>query len=133
MSAAPLDPWLDAAAIAAGLTRADSRFVVVLGAEAWCQTCRTLRPGFDALALQHNDERNVWLWLDLEEHAEFLGDFIPEDLPLLLSYSGNALTHAFVPDIHAMAALAGMPTAPRVDYADVPDMRARFLTQDWAA
>ena len=91
------------------------------------------RPGFDALALQHNDERNVWLWLDLEEHAEFLGDFIPEDLPLLLSYSGNALTHAFVPDIHAMAALPGMPTAPRVDYKDVPDMRARFLMQDWAA
>jgi thioredoxin-like negative regulator of GroEL len=86
-----LDPWLDAQAIAQRLAQPDAELVVVIGAQGWCEKCRRLRPAFDRLAANRQGLRDVWLWLDLEEHADFFGGYIPDDLPLLLQFRAGRL------------------------------------------
>lgn len=128
-----LDPWSDAAVIAERLSHHNARFVCVIGAEAWCETCRQFRPAFDASAVEGYDDMNVWLWLDLEEHAEFLGEFIPESLPLLIVYHGDRLTHALVPsDLTSSGLVHVLRQKSLLEYPTVPDMRARLATVDWA-
>ena len=78
------DPWTDAQEIAERLRRHQARLVIVLGAESWCAKCRALRPAFDERA-NRAEPQDVWLWLDVQEHDEFIGDFVPDDLPLLTS------------------------------------------------
>lgn len=80
-----LNPWDHAEEIARRLARPDAEFLTVIGASGWCSRCQTLQPRFEALTPQL-PAHVVPLWLDLEEHAEFLGDFIPPDLPLLLRW-----------------------------------------------
>ena len=85
-----LDPWNDAGLIAQRLNQQSAALFVIVGAEQWCEKCRDLRPHFDAF-LANADSQATWLWLDLEEHAEFVGDFMPESLPMLIAYKGNQL------------------------------------------
>lgn len=134
MSSMLLDPWDDAAGIASRLSLPGARLVFIIGAEAWCETCRTLRPVFESLAREQATQDDVWLWLDLEDHAEFLDDFIPESLPLMIAYQDDRLTHALVPDeitVPALAALLG--ETERIEHLSIPDLRSRFLVVDWAA
>ncbi len=91
-----LDPWTDAQALAQRLRAPGSELLVALGAEAWCDKCKTLRPLFEQLCSAQAPAQVTWLWLDLEEHAEFLGDFVPEDLPLLLRWRAGQLVQAAV-------------------------------------
>ncbi|MEH6461968.1 thioredoxin family protein [Chitinimonas sp. JJ19] len=91
------DLWLDAARLAERLSQPDSQLIAVIGAEAWCQKCRQLKPLFETAA--HNAQPNeTWLWLDLEDHAEFIGPHIPDDLPTLLHYrQGKLIAHGTLP------------------------------------
>lgn len=130
MSTLTLDPWRDAETIAYRLGRTGSRLVVVLGAEAWCQKCRDLRPAFDRLAAQSH-EADLWLWLDLEDHAEFLGEHIPEDLPMLLVYSGATLSTQRRVDSPEDLLRWDRPDGAGVKPID-PGIRDRLLQQDWA-
>lgn len=128
-----LDPWNDAAVIAARLQAPSARLVLIIGAESWCETCRSLGPVFDTLAQDSGKPGDTWLWLDLEEHADFLDNFIPDSLPLLISYSGSQLSHAVVPSRLAEADLLALLAQPSVImHAHVPDVRARLLANDWA-
>lgn len=128
-----LDPWTDAAAIATRLNASSARLTLIIGATGWCETCRTLKPVFESLAAEHGTKNDAWLWLDLEDHAEFLDDFIPENLPLLVSYKGNQLTHAFVPSRLTVPALADLLSqSPRLEQTALPDIRARLMSVDWA-
>ncbi|MDM5181404.1 thioredoxin family protein [Massilia sp. DJPM01] len=130
---ARFDPWTDAAVIAARLSVPTSRLVLIIGAENWCQSCRTLRPVFESLAAHQANLKDIWLWLDLEEHAEFVDDFIPEDLPLLLSYSGRDLTHAVIVSDLTVAALEDLLSqSERIDQTIPPNIRTRLMTVDWA-
>jgi hypothetical protein len=101
----PPDPWDNAAAIAAQLRRNDGELLVVLGAAAWCSKCKQLQPKFAALCASSAPEHVLWMWLDLEDHAEFLGGFVPPDLPLLLRwYQGQCVQAARVNNIDPEAA-----------------------------
>ena len=91
-----LDPWEDAQHIAQVLRKGGAELLVAIGAEAWCEKCVELRPLVEALHQQHAQPNGVCLWLDLEDHAEFIGDFVPEDLPLLLRWRGGQLIQASV-------------------------------------
>ncbi|WP_169307443.1 thioredoxin [Chitiniphilus eburneus] len=104
-----LDPWTDARRIAERLNQADTRACLVLGAQAWCEKCRALYPGLveAALAEQQRHPLHLWLWLDLEDHAEFIGDYLPEDLPELLCFERGQLIHRRV--LEPGADLAGLP------------------------
>lgn len=128
-----LDPWTDAAEIAARLSRPDAGLVIAIGAEAWCDRCRTLRPYFDAAADARNVGSSVWLWLDLEDHAEFVGDFVPDSLPLLIRYDRAVLTHAFVADAESGAWEAMLNGPSLVRQLGVPDLRERLMQADWAS
>ena len=106
-----LDPWQDAAEIGRHLCRSGAELLVVIGAEAWCARCRRLRSRFEALCRAGMPPHVLWLWLDLEDHAGFIGNFLPPDLPLLLRWrAGQCVQAALVQDID----LAAIPPQPRV-------------------
>lgn len=95
-----LDPWTDAQSLAELLARADGELLVVIGAEGWCEKCARLRPAFEALCHASMPSHVAWLWMDLEDHTDFLGDFIPPDLPLLLRWQdGHCIQAAIVEEI----------------------------------
>jgi thiol-disulfide isomerase/thioredoxin len=83
-----LDPWEDASHIAEVLNQNGAELIIALGAEQWCEKCAVLRPKFEQLAAQAAAHR-LCLWFDLEDHAEFIGSFIPEDLPLMVRWQNG--------------------------------------------
>ena len=122
-----LDPWDDASALADRLSQPQAKLFVVIGAEAWCAKCRELRPHFDTMVERAASE-DVWLWLDLEDHADFIGDYVPDNLPTLVTYRGSQFLGC-----HHIQALpnAIASGAPSVGASD-PGIRSRLLQQDWA-
>ena len=60
--------------------------VVCLCAE-WCGTCREYREGFELLANQFDGVR--FLWLDIEDHADSLGNLDVENFPTVLIRRGE--------------------------------------------
>ncbi|MDQ1818139.1 thioredoxin [Massilia sp. CCM 9210] len=129
-----LDPWNDAGILAKRLQLPGSRLLIVVGAEAWCTRCRTIRPDFDSLAASAKADE-IWLWLDVEDHAQFLGDYLPENLPMMLVYDGDRLVSSAFLD--SASALRVKPIEPLV-YEDKnllidPGIRSRLISEDWAS
>ena len=90
-----LDPWDDAQLLAQRLAQPGARLVVVIGAMAWCQKCRDYLPIFEQQAASAPASESH-VWLDLEEHSAFLGTFVPDDLPLELTYESGHIVQARV-------------------------------------
>lgn len=65
-------------------------WVVACLCAAWCGTCRDYRTNFDALAARHPDKRFVWI--DIEDQADVVGDFDVENFPTLLIQRGDTVT-----------------------------------------
>ncbi|MBL8367416.1 MAG: thiol reductase thioredoxin [Candidatus Accumulibacter sp.] len=59
-----------------------AEFVIVCLCAEWCGVCREYREGFAALARQFPEAG--FHWLDIEEHADNLGDIDVENFPTLL-------------------------------------------------
>ncbi|RJG06014.1 thioredoxin [Noviherbaspirillum cavernae] len=57
-------------------------WVVACLCAAWCDTCKQYRNSFDALALRHPDKRFVWI--DIEDQADVVGDVDVDNFPTLL-------------------------------------------------
>jgi hypothetical protein len=133
-----LDPWNDASVLAQRLSQPDAALFIIVGAEQWCEKCRNLRPHFDAY-LGQADSHDVWLWLDLEDHAEFLGDYQPDTLPMLLAYRGShmiaatALEQATAQDLLQAVVQIKSGGYKRVSQTEDPGIWARLLVQDWAS
>lgn len=68
---AQLAEWLD-----------EGAWVVACLCAAWCDTCRNYRSSFDQLSELHPDKRFVWI--DIEDQADFIGDIDVENFPTLL-------------------------------------------------
>lgn len=64
----------------------DDFTVVCLCAE-WCGTCREYRNEFEQLSERFVGSR--FLWLDIEEHADSLGDLEIENFPTILVRRGE--------------------------------------------
>lgn len=140
MTQTQLDPWNDASLLAQRLSPANACLFILIGAEQWCAKCRDLRPQFDSFAEQAK-QNEVWLWLDLEDHAEFIGDYLPDNLPMLLAYQGETMImcevvenaeHAFSEHIthirtRPISQFDQLPTTPD------PGIRSRLVMQDWAS
>ncbi|WP_301103343.1 thioredoxin family protein [Propionivibrio sp.] len=62
--------------------QAPEEFVVVCLCAQWCGTCRDYMAGFTGLAVEFPGVR--FLWLDIEEQADDLGDLDVENFPTLL-------------------------------------------------
>jgi thioredoxin-like negative regulator of GroEL len=86
MTALILDPD-NRADILASLS--DDTWMVACLCAAWCDVCKTYRPAFDALAIQHPDKRFVWV--DIEDRADIVGDLDIENFPTLLLQRGDTV------------------------------------------
>lgn len=67
----------------------DDTWVIACLCAAWCDTCRTYRDSFDQLAERHPDKRFVWI--DIEDQADVVGDIDVENFPTLLMQRGDSV------------------------------------------
>ncbi len=65
---------------------------------AWCDTCKEYQPKFDRLSAQYPDA--CFIWVDIEEHPELLGDEDVENFPTIaivdkteVRFMGTILPH----------------------------------------
>ena len=65
--------------------------IVVGFCAAWCNTCGDFRTTFDRLAAERPATRFVWL--DIEDDAETVGDVDVENFPTIAVYAGSRLLH----------------------------------------
>lgn len=79
-------PGSDDKTLAARLD-APHRGLAVCFCAAWCDTCRAYQPKFDALSASYPDL--VFVWADIEDHPELLGDEDVENFPTLLVTAGG--------------------------------------------
>ena len=68
------------AAIAAAVK--DDALTVACLCAAWCGTCASYRAAFDSLAARHPDK--TFVWIDVEDQADVVGDLDVENFPTLL-------------------------------------------------
>ena len=68
----------------------DSWIVACLCAE-WCGTCRGYRKGFDELADRHPGKQ--FIWIDIEDQADLLGDLDVENFPTMPIQRGDIVTY----------------------------------------
>lgn len=73
-----MQPCQDNAAPGAAL----GEFLVICLCAEWCGVCREYRSGFEEVARQFSAAG--FLWLDIEAHADDLGDLDVDDFPTLL-------------------------------------------------
>ena len=69
----------------------DSGRLVVAFCAAWCNTCDDFRKTFDGLAAARRDTRFVWL--DIEDDAEIVGDIDVENFPTIAAFDAERLLH----------------------------------------
>jgi thiol-disulfide isomerase/thioredoxin len=88
-------------------------WVVACLCAAWCGTCASYRAGFEALAARHPDK--TFVWIDIEDQADVVGDLDVENFPTLLlqrrdkvAFFGTMLPDPNLADrlVQAQAALA---------------------------
>ncbi|QOY96152.1 thioredoxin family protein [Massilia sp. UMI-21] len=99
------------AAVAAAF-ESDALVVACLCA-AWCGTCSSYRATFEELALRHPDK--TFVWIDIEDQADIVGDLDVDNFPTLLVQRGDTVAFfgTMLPDgavadrlVHAQAAVA---------------------------
>lgn len=74
----------------------DNSWLVVCFCAHWCNACRDYKPGFKEFAARHPDVR--FLWIDIEDHADLLGDLDVEHFPSLLIQYGDIVN--FFSSVH---------------------------------
>jgi thioredoxin-like negative regulator of GroEL len=60
----------------------EGRWVVACLCAAWCDVCKQYRPGFEALASEHPEQ--LFVWIDIEDQADLVGDLDVENFPTIL-------------------------------------------------
>ncbi|MCE3264702.1 MAG: thioredoxin [Pseudoduganella sp.] len=92
---------------------AQDHLIVACLCAAWCGTCTSYRTAFEELASRHPDK--YFLWVDIEDHADLVGDLDVENFPTLLiqRHENVAFFGTMLPDpqvahrlIEAQAALS---------------------------
>ena len=61
---------------------AGDHWIVACLCAAWCGTCESYRATFDELAARHPDK--FFIWIDIEDQADVVGDLDVENFPTLL-------------------------------------------------
>ncbi len=61
---------------------ASGRWVIACLCAGWCDVCKQYRSGFEALASEYPDHQFVWI--DIEDQADLVGDLDVENFPTLL-------------------------------------------------
>jgi thiol-disulfide isomerase/thioredoxin len=100
------------AAIAAAL--AGDRWTVACLCAGWCGTCTSYRAAFEQLAARHPDKHFVWI--DIEDQSEVVGDLDVENFPTLLIQRAD--TVAFFGTVLPDPALAERLLAAQTSHSD---------------
>ena len=66
------------------------RWIVACLCAAWCGTCASYRAAFEGLAARHPDKHFVWI--DIEDQAEVVGDLDVDNFPTLLIQRHDMVT-----------------------------------------
>ncbi len=70
----------------------NEREILVVGlCAAWCGTCAEFHEAFETLATAHRDR--VFVWLDVEDDADLVGDIEVENFPTIAIFERNRLLH----------------------------------------
>jgi thioredoxin 1 len=101
--------------LSASLT--DDTWVVACLCAAWCDTCNGYRAGFDAWSARHPDK--CFVWIDIEDQADIMGDIDVDNFPTLLIQRGNTVAFfgTVQPD-HGLAERLLMAQVAQMDAAD---------------
>ena len=65
------------------------RWTVACLCAAWCGTCGSYRAAFEALAARHPDK--TFVWIDVEDQADVVGDLDVDNFPTLLVQQGDTV------------------------------------------
>ena len=68
---------------------ASDKWVVACLCAGWCDVCKQYRAGFDAMADQHPDQ--LFIWIDIEDQADLVGDLDVENFPTILMQRGDVV------------------------------------------
>lgn len=68
---------------------AGDKWIVACLCAAWCGTCGSYRTAFDSLAARHPDK--LFVWIDIEDNADVVGDLDVENFPTLLLQRGDTV------------------------------------------
>ena len=69
---------------------ASDRWVIACLCAGWCDVCKQYRAGFDALAAQFPEHQFVWI--DIEDQADLVGDLDVENFPTVLIQKQDIVT-----------------------------------------
>lgn len=104
--------------------------VVACFCAAWCDTCTAYKAKFEALASVHPE--GVFVWVDIEDYPDLLGDEDIENFPTVaIEQSGQLLFYGvMLPHIQQLERLMQSLAAQRSNQpveADLPPLRATLL------
>lgn len=111
-------------ALANRLRQPDATLVICFCA-AWCDTCKEYQPRFESLSARHQEASFVWV--DIEEHPDLLGDEDVENFPTILVQQGESVRFlgTVLPHIEHLDRLIEAMKAPgKPQSTDLPDVRA---------
>jgi len=63
------------------------KWVIACLCAAWCDVCKQYRAGFEALAEQF--PAHQFVWIDIEDQSDFIGDMDVENFPTILLQRGD--------------------------------------------
>jgi thiol-disulfide isomerase/thioredoxin len=95
---------------------AESPWRMICLCAAWCDVCKQYRPGFERLAEAHPEVQ--FLWIDIEDQADLIGDLDVENFPTLLIQHDETVVFygPVLPDPHiAQRLLAAQRERPTGD------------------
>jgi len=106
----------------AGLLKSldENAWIVVCFCADWCGSCREYRPQMEALADLRQDAR--FFWVDIEDHADMMGELDIDKFPTISIQRGNIV--AFYSCIHPDAKLAERILQSMMD--ETPETLARL-------
>ena len=68
-----------------------ARIIVVAFCAAWCDTCNEFRTVYESIAARRSDA--TFVWLDIEDDEECVGDIDVENFPTLAIFRGTDPLH----------------------------------------
>ena len=103
-----------------------SRIAVISLCAAWCDTCNDFRSGYELLAQSRPDV--IFVWLDIEDDAEAVGDVDVENFPTLAIFRGTQPLHFGVslPHPPSIGRLIDALAAQRQPLQEVPEAVAQL-------
>ena len=118
-----LVPGSDLTALRAQLAASPDAWLVACFCAAWCDTCEEYKPKLRTLSgalPQH-----VFAWIDIEDHAELLGEVDVENFPTLLIQIGGRVVFygPMLPHIgHLERLLESLDAQSAAGTAALPDL-----------